>query len=83
VSKYSGLTELLQRIAGPLAAFGSDDLAAAVPRGLPASAYRYNAWWSNDASGSHMHTNAWLVAGWRVDQLHLLGRSATFRRATL
>ncbi len=48
---------------------------------LPHSAYRYEAWWSNNASG-HSHARAWLAAGWKVEDLDLSNRQVTFTRGS-
>jgi hypothetical protein len=41
---------------------------------LPASAYKYPAWWSN---GGHIHADAWLNSGWKVEKLKI-GESVVF-----
>ena len=46
---------------------------------LPASAFRYPAWWSNTAEG-HSHSAAWLNAGWKTSQVKLSERSVRFVR---
>jgi hypothetical protein len=48
---------------------------------LPTSAYEYEAWWSNNATG-HSHARAWLESGWHTEELDLAGHKVTFRRAT-
>jgi hypothetical protein len=35
---------------------------------LPSSARKHKAWWGNQRSG-HSHSRAWLLAGWRVDEV--------------
>ena len=38
---------------------------------LPASAYQYQAWWSNPSTPSqHPYAQSWLTAGWRVAALN-------------
>jgi hypothetical protein len=49
--------------------------------GLPSSAYKYPAWWSNEVGGSHVQAHAWMGAGFRVDHLDLLGRRVRFTRS--
>ena len=49
-----------------------------VSGGLPSSAYRYQAWWSNETSGSHVQARSWLDAGYRVRQVDLTARAVTF-----
>jgi hypothetical protein len=46
---------------------------------LPKSAYEYEAWWSNNATG-HSHARTWLAAGWKVEDLDLVSRQVTFTR---
>lgn len=46
--------------------------------GLPPSASRYRAWWSN--TPSHTQAVAWMDAGWRVDAVDLAARRVTFVR---
>uniref|UniRef100_UPI00403F707C DUF7662 domain-containing protein n=1 Tax=Paenibacillus sp. KS-LC4 TaxID=2979727 RepID=UPI00403F707C len=43
---------------------------------LPASAFKYRAWWSNDKT--HSHAKAWLFAEWKVDIVSL--PSINFRK---
>ena len=38
---------------------------------LPASAYKYQAWWANEKDGHHVHAHSWMNAGWKVDTLNL------------
>jgi hypothetical protein len=48
---------------------------------LPASARRHRPWWANDATG-HAHAHAWLVAGYRTEQVDMEGERLVFVRAT-
>jgi hypothetical protein len=47
---------------------------------LPESAYKHEAWWSNNATG-HSHARAWLKFGWHTEALDLAAREVTFRRS--
>jgi hypothetical protein len=47
---------------------------------LPESAYKYEAWWSNNATG-HSHARAWLKFGWHTEALDLTAHQVTFRRS--
>jgi hypothetical protein len=47
---------------------------------LPASA-RYSAWWSNNPTNNVM-TKVWLAAGFRSEQVDIVGRKVVFRRVT-
>ena len=46
---------------------------------LPASARSYPAWWENDPSPGR-HSSAWLLAGWKTEEVDLGGEKVTFRR---
>ena len=82
MAKYDGLARLLRDLSGSRAQLTFETIAAAVPGGLPPSAYRYAAWWSNEARGSHVEAQAWMEAGWRVEELDLAGRTVTFVRSS-
>lgn len=41
---------------------------------LPDSAYKYREWWAN---GGHSQADAWLDAGWKVEEVNL-GKSVVF-----
>ncbi|MEV6637072.1 hypothetical protein AB0M54_40685 [Actinoplanes sp. NPDC051470] len=45
---------------------------------LPRSAFRYQAWWSNEIGGNHVQAHAWMNAGWRVDGVDLARQEVTF-----
>ncbi|MFP7296989.1 hypothetical protein [Neobacillus niacini] len=36
---------------------------------LPASAYKYSAWWANETEGTHTHARSWLMAGWKTTEV--------------
>jgi hypothetical protein len=46
---------------------------------LPASAYKYPAWWSNNPANNSM-TKIWLSAGWCTEQVDVPGQTVVFRR---
>jgi hypothetical protein len=56
-----------------------DEVAAAAGIKLPASAYRYAAWWENDPV-HHVQARAWLDAGYRAEQVDMEGQTVTFAR---
>jgi hypothetical protein len=58
------------------------DEVADLVEGLPDSAFKYSAWWSNEVDGGHVQARAWSAAGFRVDRLDLAGRKVRFRRVT-
>lgn len=80
MSKYSALRGRLERDAGPSVemTFGEvDDIVG----GLPASARRYSAWWSNEREGNHVQAHAWTDAGWRVESVNLTAERVRFTRS--
>ena len=49
--------------------------------GLPASARRYPAWWSNEREGTHVQAHAWMDAGWRVENVNLAAKRVRFAKS--
>jgi hypothetical protein len=47
---------------------------------LPQSAWRHQAWWANEAAGSHVQARSWLSAGFRVDGVDQNNGWVRFRR---
>ena len=48
---------------------------------LPNSAFRYQEWWSNEESGTHVQAHAWIAANWNVDTVNLGEKWVRFLRA--
>jgi hypothetical protein len=80
VSKYSSLRDYLEREAGPSVEMTFDEVDDVVG-GLPASARRYSAWWSNEREGKHVQARAWMDAGWCVANVNLTDERVRFTRA--
>jgi hypothetical protein len=80
VAKYDGLANLLRRQQDDRIRLTFEQVAAAVPGGLPPSAYRYRAWWANESNGRHVHAQAWTGAGWAVVNVDFTDRAVTFGR---
>jgi len=76
VSKYSSLRRHLERETGPAVERTFDEIDDVVG-GLPASARRYSAWWSNEREGTHVQARAWMDAGWRVANVNPSPQSAS------
>ncbi|MGH6950424.1 MAG: DUF7662 domain-containing protein, partial [Vitreimonas sp.] len=55
------------------------EVAMAVGTSLPASAYRYPAWWANDPA-HHAQARAWTEAGYRSENVDLKEQSVEFVR---
>ena len=80
MSKYSALRRRLESHAGPSGELTFRELDGIVG-GLPASARRYSAWWSNEREGTHVQARAWMDAGWRVANVNLTAKRVRFTRA--
>jgi len=75
MAKYLPLREHLERTDGDAVSMSFDAVADLVG-GLPASAYKYTAWWANDRT--HPNAVAWLDAGRRVTDIDLARRRVRF-----
>jgi hypothetical protein len=80
MSKYESLPQFLSSAHGSIKRLSFAEIERILGFKLPKSAYEHEAWWSNNATG-HSHARAWIVAGWRTQELDLHGRSVTFRRS--
>jgi hypothetical protein len=78
MAKYDALREHLRRQRGAVVTLTLSEIAEAVPGGLPQSAYRYRAWWSNEAAGTHVQARAWLDAGFAIASVDLVDATVTF-----
>jgi hypothetical protein len=61
MSKYDALTRFLRHQMGPVE-YSLQRLDEIVPGGLPPSAYKHQAWWSN-GDRTHSHCTSWAAAG--------------------
>lgn len=80
MSKYEALGRYLKespqsKITMPFGLI--DDLVS----GLPPSARKYHAWWSNKWSGRQVQSRAWTRAGWRVHAVDLTAERVTFTKS--
>lgn len=64
MSKYEPLHEYLRRSGQSSVRLTFAEIEKVLGDKLPASAYKYSAWWAN---GSHVQANAWLDAGYNAD----------------
>jgi hypothetical protein len=78
MAKYDALGDHLQRQRHAVVTLTLTEVGEAVPGGLPASAYRYRAWWSNETAGSHVQARAWLDAGYAVAAVNFDAGTVTF-----
>ena len=80
MAKYDALFEHLCRAGdGPLEL--TFDEVGGLVGGLPATAERLRAWWSNDPGGRNGHARAWLDAGREVVGVDLAARRVSFSAA--
>lgn len=80
MSKYSGLRRRLERESGGSVEMTFDEIERFID-GLPASARRYRAWWSNEREGRHVQAHAWMDSGWRVENVDLTVEKVRFTKS--
>ena len=78
-SKYKPLRDWLTATEGDTAMATFDEVATLVGS-LPASAWKHQAWWANESSGSHSQALSWLTAGFRVESFDQSEGWVRFRR---
>jgi hypothetical protein len=69
VSKYSGLRDRLRSSGKSEIRMSFNEISDLVPGGLPPSADRHDAWWSNEDGPGSTHSQSrlgWMAAGYRV-----------------
>ncbi len=81
MSKYEALPQFLARADRAAHRMSFSEIERVLGFKLPKSAYKHEAWWSNNATG-HSHARAWLKFGWRTEAIDLAGRKVTFRYST-
>lgn len=65
MSKFDSIRDLLRDQSGTVE-MSIDDLSDLVSGGLPASAYDWEMWWSND-DPTHSQSRSWGDAGYRAE----------------
>ena len=79
MSIYAKLREVLADHPSPVWKARFSEIEGLLGVKLPASAYKYPAWWSNNPSNNAM-TKIWLMAGWRTEQVDIADQTVVFRR---
>lgn len=80
MSTYDNLSAILAARTGSSWSVSFVELERLIGVKLPASAFKYPAWWSNNPSNNSM-TKIWLKAGWRTEQVDIENQTVVFRRA--
>jgi transcriptional regulator with XRE-family HTH domain len=78
MSTYAKLWDILAARTGSIWKVSFSELERLIGAKLPASAFKYPAWWSNNPSNNAM-TKIWLNAGWRTEQVNIPGQTVVFR----
>lgn len=78
MAKYDALRDHLRRQRRAVVTLTLAEIGEAIPGGLPASAYRHRAWWSNETAGSHVQARGWLDAGYAVASVNVAAGTVTF-----
>lgn len=76
MSKYGALLNHLSRSSGAVE-LAFRDIEEILQFGLPASARRYAAWWSN-SGGTHVQSAAWRGAGYKTENIDLEQETVRF-----
>lgn len=79
MSKYAPLTNHLSARGQNFIPMRFSELEKLLGFGLPESARKHRAWWSNNPSNSVM-TKAWLAAGYQSEQVDLEREKLTFKK---
>jgi hypothetical protein len=83
VSKYASVRDQLRQSGRDRVRMSFDELNDLVPGGLPPSAYRHDAWWSNESEPSSTHSQSrlgWMAAGYHVETVDRVRQVVTFAR---
>ena len=80
MSKYEPLADHLRGSGQTALPMTFSEIEKIIGSGLPASAFRHRAWWSNNPSNSVI-TYAWLKAGYKTAKVDMPGRRLVFCKA--
>jgi hypothetical protein len=81
MGKYEPLPQFLSAKPGATHRMSFEQIERVLGFKLPKSAYEHQAWWSNNPKG-HSHSQTWLEAGWRTQDVDLETRKVTFLRSS-
>ncbi len=74
MSIYAGLKDILEEKTEEAWKVSFSELEGLIGARLPASAFKYPGWWSNNPSNNAM-TKIWLEAGWRTEKVDIPGQT--------
>ena len=80
MTKYGPLQDYLSESPAGQLTLSFSKIEEIIGDSLPESAWTHRAWWANDHSGYHPHVQAWLMAGWRVEEVDQVEGRANFVR---
>ncbi len=78
--KYEPLKRHLQGHAKTVVPLSFEEIERIIGSGLPPSARRHPAWWSNNPN-NHVNAQSWLSAGYKAEAVDLARGQVRFRRA--
>jgi len=81
MKKYEPLEEFLEKKGVNSVPMSFSEIESVIRCGLPPSARKHRAWWSNNPSNSVI-TYAWLAAGYKTTEVNLEGEKVVFRKQT-
>ena len=80
MTKHIEIAEYLASLEQDSVSLTFDEIERILGHSLPQSARDHNAWWSNPSNDSHRWARAWVVAGWRTEQVTPSENIIHFRR---
>jgi hypothetical protein len=80
MSKYEPLGSYLRSLKEDSWEASFDDIEKVLRSNLPPSASDHNAWWANEARGSHVQKRAWIDSGWETRNVDLKAKRLRFVR---
>jgi hypothetical protein len=81
MTKYEPLEKYLENKGFNSVPMSFSEIESIIHSGLPPSARKHRAWWSNNPSNSVI-TYAWLAAGYKTTDVNLEGETVVFRKQT-
>ena len=81
MSKYDVLASYLKSRAAQTVQMTFAEVEKVLGFKLPASAFEYPAWWSNESMG-HVQARAWMRAGFETEAVDIAAKRVVFRRTS-